>query len=995
MSSSDRHQQSSASVSTASTNGTHETASTSFRSNALQPLFTPHPADDISSIVHEAQRNATRELRSTQEILKLAGAVLKDRNNENRGGASNTYLNGILSSHRYSSNSFSPSAADVYSTTLMGLGSLDEGDTNFSSIPEYSNLPGKYTLLSSNSMELSGSNKTLLLSRIDGLANSPLSRVKTDDSSASGRLDKQLGVGDVLASVASAQTLHSSGGGIRSQSDVNAAIENAMKARIKGNHSKRYAGATSIQLGESSMLEHKRISSEELPRLPSSSHSMMPDWVSRKINAEAGVSPSSSPKKDVESYFGQYTIHPSETIITHELSRGDWTWTTEWSPCGKFLAVATENHSFAIVDAGNNSPVWKVIYDGRIGKLKNDTTHTVRSIAWGANFIALGGTGDAVTIVEPSIASKSSKSNSNSSSSGRKHSFRTVDVITDTGFVGALHWRKNSNILAIGSREDQCLIVGVTKNIVTNSVSSSILCNIERNDWVNAVRFSPGGTKLAIGDKSGLLSIYLYVMLESGEEGPSLSLLKDIIMDDNILDVQWSPDTKYIYVGGEDYSISVIDALTWEFVHRIGRDRWVPFLTPSKGGSHLAVGGGSSHVSLIDTKQQWKEVTSFPVEGGIPLSAKWHPKDLYLAISGQFNEITIYETSCRRLLKGKCLRSKTTILAVEFSPNGNVIAVGNETGLITFFDNQSPTFVTIYETCIGTGGDVAIRWTSSGKNVAIFSGATFVLLDTIYCGKSGLHPQSSSRFLVRKIVQGGINFVSMSLSPKGEYVALTDDTQTRILDINNNCKSIRTLEQHNVFCTGWSPNGLLFASVGKRGHLIVYDSKSSSEEWPSLFSITVSDTIEALCWGPSSKKSVQYLAFGGEERIVTIIEVRSFEKAWETVLQLRCGSNINDLDWNERGLLCIGDDEGSVSVVDLSYLKSGRRVSEMNYNWQRQGIICTVKLSRNFGRNAITSIRWPKPSLGRDNSNLLAVGGSDGIVEIVDLSDRSKLESAN
>jgi hypothetical protein len=66
----------------------------------------------------------------------------------------------------------------------------------------------------------------------------------------------------------------------------------------------------------------------------------------------------------------------------------------------------------------------------------------------------------------------------------------------------------------------------------------------------------------------------------------------------------------------------------------------------------------------------------------------------------------------------------------------------------------------------------------------------------------------------------------------------------------------------------------------------------------------------------------------------------------------------------------------------------------MSYNWQKQGIIFTMKLSRNFGRNAITSLCWQKPSLGRDSSNLLAVGGSDGIVEIVDLSERSRLENA-
>ncbi|KAL7519388.1 hypothetical protein ACHAWX_004148 [Stephanocyclus meneghinianus] len=987
----------------ASSHDTSSQCTSSFRTNAPPPLSLSttlsQPNDDISSILHEAQKS---ELRSTEEILKLAGAVLRDRHVGSATHSNSRNLSGILSSHRYSSQSFTHAAGGgAHSPTLLGMGSLDEGDnasgTKYS-IPEYSHLPGKYTLLSSDSMELSGSNKTLLLSRIDGLANSPISRMRNDDDKSSGVSalpGKRLEVGDILASVASTRSNTSNHGqaGRRTHADV--AMENAITARIKGSHSFRKSSAELADETPSSVT-NARATNQEANRLPSSSHfEMLPAWVARKIDAETGVSPNSTPRNKnddkEQSYFGQYTMHPSETIITHEFNRGDWTWVTEWSPDGKYLALATENHSLAVVEAGVTTPVWKVIHDERIGKLKNDTTHTIRSIAWGANFIALGGTGDAVTIIEPWFSTfstpSSSRNNSKSIGESRKQEFPVVEIITETGFVGALHWRKNSNILAIGSREDQCLIVEVSRNKNTNTVASNIIHTIERRDWVNAVKFSPGGTKLAIGDRSGLLSIYLFVVMEGGDERPALTLLQDITMD-----VQWSPDTKYVYVGGEDYSITVIGALNWEYVYRIGRDRWVPFLAPSKGGSHIAVGGGSSSVTLLDVKQHWKEVTSLPVDGGIPLSAKWHPNDQYLSICGQFKDVIIYETSRRRLLKGKCLRSKSTILAVEFSPNGKILAVGNETGLITFFDAHSPNFITIYETVVGTGGDVTIRWTSTGKHVAIISGTTFVLLDTIYCGKTGLHPKSSSKFLVRKVIQGGVNFVSLALCPKGDYVALTDG-HTRILNLQNDCSPVKVFEQQNVYCTGWSSDGSVFAMVGKRESLSIYDVTSSTKEWMLLFSISVSHTVLSLCWGPSVKKGLHYLAFGGEEKIVTIIEVRSSERTWETVFQIRFSSNINDLDWNDRGLLCIGDDEGSVSVVDLSYLMSGRTVSEMSYNWQRQGVICKMKLTRNLGRNAITSLRWIKSTLGR-NCNLLAIGGSDGIVEIIDLSERSRIEAA-
>ena len=89
-----------------------------------------------------------------------------------------------------------------------------------------------------------------------------------------------------------------------------------------------------------------------------------------------------------------YSIGPSRAIIVHEIVRGNWTWCTAWSPDGGRLALATENHHLAVVET-TASTVWRVRHDQRIsGPVKNGTTHSIRSIAWGQNFIAIGGTGN-------------------------------------------------------------------------------------------------------------------------------------------------------------------------------------------------------------------------------------------------------------------------------------------------------------------------------------------------------------------------------------------------------------------------------------------------------------------------------------------------------------------------------------------------------------------------------------------------------------------------
>ena len=60
----------------------------------------------------------------------------------------------------------------------------------------------------------------------------------------------------------------------------------------------------------------------------------------------------------------------------------------------------------------------------------------------------------------------------------------------------------------------------------------------------------------------------------------------------------------------------------------------------------------------------------------------------------------------------------------------------------------------------------------------------------------------------------------------------------------------------------------------------------------------------------------------------------------------------------------------------------------MDYNWQRQGITCFTEIRRNRGKNVMTTIRWI-PAQATEES-LLAIGGSDGALEVIDLTERSR-----
>lgn len=672
-----------------------------------------------------------------------------------------------------------------------------------------------------------------------------------------------------------------------------------------------------------------------------------------------------------------FTLGISRTVVVHEVVRGNWTWATAWSPDGTKLAVATENHHLAVVDA-TSSTVWRVQHDRRITKtVRIDTTHSIRSIAWGSQFIAVGGTGNAVSILAPT------------------EPYPILNTIRGTGFVGSLDWKVNSAILAIGSRLDKCIIVNVSATGDEQStrdgqpearrIISTILHTLERKDWVDAVTFSPGGGVLAVGDRSGKVSVFSY---ESKLKAPpEVTKLTDFTMGDAVLSVEWSPDGKWLYAGGEDFRVIVVDTSSWQIVHTIKRERWVQFIASSNLGTHLAVGGVNSEVTIFDVYDNWKPVMSIELKGLVPLSAKWHPKDQYLALTGQDYSVIAIETTNARYVHGHYLQSISPILRVAFSPDGRMVAVGNESGVVTFYTSNGSSFVTVYEMVLADSSSQSIAWSPNGKYVCVGSNKTLIIL-----GKSnpkateGRVPPKTSGFSVRQVVRLDGVIGAVSIQPNNRYVAVSG-SKTRILDASKEFVCVQEWKHCCVYANAWAPDGVWFAVVGRNQNLTIYDTSSNTvSKWKAVFTIQCDEAGLALAWGPTVVDGLQYLAYGGEDKKVTIIEIRTYEGTWETVLEIPRNGIIHDLDWGLSGMLAAAVGDGTVTVIDLAYLQAGWAVNEMDYNWQRQGVTCFTEIRRSKGANSMRSIQWIPEKPGSDS--LLAVGGTDGALEVIDLTKR-------
>ena len=663
---------------------------------------------------------------------------------------------------------------------------------------------------------------------------------------------------------------------------------------------------------------------------------------------------------------GTFDLGKSRTVIVHEIVRGNWTWSTAWSPEGDRLAMATENHHLAIVETTESS-VWRVRHDRRLkGPAKGDTTHSIRSLSWGQNFIAAGGTGNAVSII------------------ASHEPYQLCHVITKIGFVGSLDWKNGSNLLAIGSRSNKMTVVQVTWDEGEKQVDSHVVFVAEHSNWVNRVAFSPDGSFLACGDAEGVLKIYDVV-----EDGTvDISLNNEITLNDSILSIEWSTDGRWLYVGGEDYHISIVETRYWELIHKVARERWVQCIASSSEGSHVAVGGVDSEISILDVSEGWDRVMSIELKGVVPLSAAWHPNDQALAVTGQNNSVLVLETSNARHIKGHHLQSTSPVMAVGFAPDGRIAIVGNEDGIVTFFSLSKSSFQVSYELVVVLNDRLSIDWSPDGHFSAIGSKDAIVIVQSNKAGNNGRRLKSPFGYSVQRVLRdiGITNCVSIDSNSR--YMAVAGD-RTRIFDSTRGFLQVKHWKTGSTFAVAWSPDSNWLATIGSSKTLTIFDTSNETvAKWSSIFSLKCDFVGNALAFGPAIVGGLLYLAYGGSNKCIYIMEIRTLEGTWETVLRIPREGKIKVLDWGMNGLLAAGIDNGTVSILDLSYLQSGIAVNEKDYNWQRQALTSFTEVRRNRGMNSIQAVKWIPTTAGSES--LLAVGGTDGEVEIVDLTERRR-----
>ncbi|MEV4138503.1 pentapeptide repeat-containing protein [Dactylosporangium sp. NPDC049742] len=447
---------------------------------------------------------------------------------------------------------------------------------------------------------------------------------------------------------------------------------------------------------------------------------------------------------------------------------------------------------------------------------------------------------------------------------------RTTPWVTSghTGTVNAVAWSPDGTRLATGGND------GV--RVWNATTGEEHLQFAGHTDWVRSVTWSPDGTRLATGGNDG---VWIWNTATGAEHRHLAGHTSSVEA------VAWSPDGTHLATGGDD-SVRVWNATTGvEHLQLAGHTSSVEAVAWSPDGTHLATGGD-------DGVRVWNTAA-----GAEPLqlaghtewvrSVAWSPDGTRLA-TGSNDGVRIWNTATGtehlRLAGHTGAGSE-----VAWSPDGTRLATAGKYR------------VRIWNTATGTehlqlaghtGAVDTVAWSPDGTRLATSSGTNVLICDAVTGAE---HLQFAAH----------IDWVqSVAWSPNSTHLATGGKDRLRIWNTVTGAEHLR-LAGHagSVNSVAWSPDGTRLATGGNDGARIW--NTATGAEHRHLAGHT--DWVRSVAWSPDGIRLVS----GGDDRL------RVWNAATGEHLRLAVHtSSVNSAAWSPDGTRLVTGDFGSVRVWD-------------------------------------------------------------------------------
>lgn len=255
---------------------------------------------------------------------------------------------------------------------------------------------------------------------------------------------------------------------------------------------------------------------------------------------------------------------------------------------------------------------------------------------------------------------------------GSKQGYK--EYIPVDGQVTELQWNSTSNAIGVA-------IQGGQKSFIKNyQDGASYLLDSIDNFGARALSWNPDGTKLALGDYSGNLTIH-------DAHGQLITLIK--VNDKEITGLDWSPDGSKVVTVGDDIVLVDLKNETTKLIQDRQEQVLMLCVAYHPSGEYFGTGDyGDGENNILPLLQYWTQdgqfIRKIQEARGEYRSMEWSHDGKLLATAS--DRVRIFDTNGIMVNQGK--EESTFLWGISWSRNDKVLAATDSKETIIMYDRR-------------------------------------------------------------------------------------------------------------------------------------------------------------------------------------------------------------------------------------------------------------------------------------------------------------------
>ncbi|MBZ5521602.1 MAG: hypothetical protein LAP21_05020 [Acidobacteriia bacterium] len=530
-----------------------------------------------------------------------------------------------------------------------------------------------------------------------------------------------------------------------------------------------------------------------------------------------------------------------------------------WSPDGSKLATASDDRTAKVWDAtsgrellslrSHQAPVWSVAWspDGsKLATASYDKTAKVWAASSGRELLALPGHQDIVSSIAWSpdgsklaTASYDKTAKVWAASSGRE----LLALRGHQDAVWSIAWSPDGSKLATASYDK-------TAKVWAASSGRELLALPGHQDIVSNIAWSPDGSKLATASYGKTAKVW------EASSGRELLALRG--HQDTVWSIAWSPDGSKLATASSDHTAKVWEASPiCELLSLRGHRASVWSIAWSPDGSKLATASNDNTAKVWEAASG-RELLSLHGHQSSVSSIAWSPDGSKLATASNDGTAKVWEAASGRQLL--TLHGHQDIVRnIAWSPDGSKLATASDDSTVKVWEASSGRQLLALRGHPDTGWSIA--WSPDGSKLAAASSDRTAMVWEAASGHELL------------TLRGHQDTVwSIAWSPDGSKLATASFDKTAKVWEATSGRELLTLHGHQdiVFNIAWSPDGSKLATASADNTAKVWEAASGRE----LLALRGHQgAVNSISWSPDGKR----LASAGDDKIVQIYAIDQVE----------------------------------------------------------------------------------------------------------------------